>query len=799
MNGDFAHAAGAGTGLLPPPARQLPAVPRPPSSRVALPGGEWALWRTLCVRGAGFAAEHVLRLAAPEAARRADDLLAEEARGAGAGALRSELTRAFDEDTRRARAALRELARDPRLREAVTWQNPQALRLGFDVLARKPLEASDKKTRQKERLVASYLQRYCLKNDSIGFFGPVGWGWIGDGPDALRVTPGPQLLARREVYFEGWGIDALARTLEERLELRPWLAPQLMPYARVEGRLLYVAARPPLVLGAAEAALLRACDGRRTAREIVAAALAAPTDSGFSDGGAVLAALERFRRRGVVRWTLEGPMELHPERRLRARLQGVGDEKARARALGALDELEAARDAVAAAAGRCDELERAMTALEQTFTRLTSASATRAGGETYAARTLVYEDARRDLCLELGRGFLERLGPPLSLVMRAARWCCARAGSGYRAQIERVRLEILAQGAAEVPLLSLLSRARFLREGAPDDPFHAALDETRRRWLDALDLPARSGPRVELPAAALRPRVEAAFPGCAADGLWGRYISPDVMLAAADAEAVRQGDFLAVLGEVHPMHTFVISAFASQHPDREALLDALDADGARWVVPLAPKDHLGQRLNLAAAPRGSLLYEHCADSPPVTRHGVLRAADLLVESGPAGPEVRTRDGRRRFGAVDFLAFLLAWRHANHFTLMPAWAHTPRVTVDGVVLCRETWRFAPGETPFAHVEDPLERFLAARRFARAHGLPRFAFFKVPVERKPCYVDFDSPIYVDLLAKLARAGQEAGGSLTLTEMLPRADEAWLPDREGRSYTAELRLIGTDAEGE
>ena len=35
--------------------------------------------------------------------------------------------------------------------------------------------------RQHEALVASYLQRYCAKNDSIGFFGPVGWSQIDDG------------------------------------------------------------------------------------------------------------------------------------------------------------------------------------------------------------------------------------------------------------------------------------------------------------------------------------------------------------------------------------------------------------------------------------------------------------------------------------------------------------------------------------------------------------------------------------------------------------------------------------------
>jgi hypothetical protein len=30
--------------------------------------------------------------------------------------------------------------------------------------------------RRREEVIASYWQRYCSKNDTIGFFGPLGWG-----------------------------------------------------------------------------------------------------------------------------------------------------------------------------------------------------------------------------------------------------------------------------------------------------------------------------------------------------------------------------------------------------------------------------------------------------------------------------------------------------------------------------------------------------------------------------------------------------------------------------------------------
>jgi hypothetical protein len=104
-------------------------------------------------------------------------------------------TGAWREGATQCQRALREVASDGRFREAVAWQNLHALRGGIDWLLRQPLSASSSKVRQQERLVTRYVQRYCAKNDTIGFFGPVGWaamdaspGGIGGG--AQRPAPG---------------------------------------------------------------------------------------------------------------------------------------------------------------------------------------------------------------------------------------------------------------------------------------------------------------------------------------------------------------------------------------------------------------------------------------------------------------------------------------------------------------------------------------------------------------------------------------------------------------------------------
>ncbi len=125
--------------------------------------------------------------------------------------------------------ALRDVGRDARFREAVLWQNRQAVHQGIDVLLRTPAGTRNAQSRKHEKLVIRYLQRYCAKNETIGFFGPIGWA-IGaiDGPP-LTQRPGPSLVAGRKVHFEYWAINALAEALSRSHDLRKWLCPRLSP------------------------------------------------------------------------------------------------------------------------------------------------------------------------------------------------------------------------------------------------------------------------------------------------------------------------------------------------------------------------------------------------------------------------------------------------------------------------------------------------------------------------------------------------------------------------------------------
>ena len=101
----------------------------------------------------------------------------------------------FGESLKHQSRQLWNVARDPKFQEAVLWQNRNGFETGIQPLAAQPAPAAarNQKQREREQLIANYLQRYCVKNDTIGFFGPVAWGEITTTGTALVASPGPSL------------------------------------------------------------------------------------------------------------------------------------------------------------------------------------------------------------------------------------------------------------------------------------------------------------------------------------------------------------------------------------------------------------------------------------------------------------------------------------------------------------------------------------------------------------------------------------------------------------------------------
>jgi Lantibiotic dehydratase, N terminus len=818
---------------------------------VDLAGG-WRVWRCACLRAAGFTANFVLHLVATDAAAAAETIFESEenlararqaalealtrslgtATGDAAAAIR-ETTKAvrkgrvppesgsendaigvlrraalhladvrsrfpavFDASRMKVLDAARVMARDPRLREAITWQNPSAIRTGLDSFASS--EGKTSRICRNEDLVASYLQRYATKNDSIGFFGPIGWARFETTGDAMVVKPGPDLIASRSVRFEHWPIDAIALRLGSDPRFEPWMIPRRFPFVCVSGTTVSSPVNGRTELTPAQVLVLAASDGTATATDVASRLVSSHPDL-FGQVGAVLEALRFLRGAKLLAWAFEIPVVLDSERVLRGLLARVDDEALRAEALRPLEELDAARQRIADAAGDAARLGVEVAALETLFTRITGLPPTRAAGTMYAARQLVFEDCRRDVDVAMGPALLSSIGPALNLILASARWVTVELGNAYRARLRALYEDLSRRaGSPSVPFVDLWLRAQRLLYGVKDNPVAAVLATLQERWARVLALP--EGARdVRLNSSDLEPSVAAAFLAPRPGWTGARYHCPDVMIAASSAEAIRRGDYEVVMGELHlATNTIDAGSFFSQHATPQDLLTAFARDIPEpFIRPVNPKDwpKVTARTTQPFVSPSTFLLESGFD-PALTRHNVLATGDLLVEDIDGQLLVRTPAGVR-IDLMDVFGDLISKLVAGGFRLIPKADHNPRVTIDRLVVSRESWTLPSSSFDFADAPDDASRFLGARRWARARGMPRFVYVKTAIEEKPVYVDLDAPAFVNMLAKLARrAKADPGGApITVAEMLPTLEQTWLQDAAGEGYTSELRVVCVD----
>lgn len=626
---------------------------RPPASRLAdqhVPlSADWALWRDFAIRSAGFPVQGL------------------EAFGPG------------DEPLR-----LRGVARDSMFREAVTWQNPAALDNAVLKLA-DGSPAKPSRVRQREELVASYWQRYCAKNDTIGFFGPLAWGRISDDGPPLGSRSG-RLIRERDVHLEAWGVQALAETIDPELTIATG------PHAAADLR----------------------------------------------------AALER-----------------HP------------DATARERGLAALDRLERALDAVADAPP--EALRAALAALDATFSELTGRDPVRNPGRAYGARTLVYVDCMRDLEVTLGTTLVAEIAPALQVLFEAARWYCGQINEIGRSVIE----QSLPPG-GRGPFAPVLGRVLRTLIMQPEPRVEHELAELHRRLAHVLadPDPATIGARAATAFADRRP----AWPTSV-------FQSVDIQLAARDATAVAHGEWLAVIGDMHPgANPLLQGLFAHRHPDPPAMLRMIRGSIGRPMPLLLPPFAPGMGQDGRGMPVTAEDDIHLAAMPGTRAQPPRRTRlpdELLVEDG----DVVDRGGALRVPLPDALGMAIFIAAVRAFDLLPDTEHAERVTIGRTVVRREGWNVPGRDVP----REP--RDLAA--FAQERGMPRRLFAKSPLERKPMYLDLESPTLTGILCRHARqaAAHAPAAPIRFTEMLPTPEQCWLNDPEGNRYVSELRLVAVD----
>ncbi|MEV7776419.1 lantibiotic dehydratase [Kitasatospora sp. NPDC086791] len=635
---------------------------------------------------------------------------------------------------------LRDLLADPRVAEAVFLSNPDAYRnMLLPLLAYEgPLTSRWRRVR---RQMFTYVQRFCAKNETVSFFGPMAYGTVGEGADAVLRDDVPRV---RRVFFSHWAARALATAIARD----PGILPRLAFHSTGRGD----AAREPLL------------------------SLVAPEGTVFREVARAAGQPAREVARTLMRLVAEeavtvglggGDYDLEPLATLRDQLSALPASPARELWLGRIAELSSLIDDLAELP--LERKEAAVTALENRFTEFTGKPARRGAGAAYADRAVFFEECASPFALTLGAGLIDDWERQLAPVLEV---CAAHGQAAQRAAAAAVR-DAFTDGAAggegadgtELDLLTYATRAAASRADSTST-FQAAH--------------APSYPGTDWRAEVERLTDEAA----ALDG--DRYAVIDLCPAAPHAAGLGLAAPL-VLSRAHH-HLLVHSWLGTMHPDP----DRLGADAAAWT---AEQDGAVVGLDFGRRNKGYYRFPgREVAMRPLTwtdhdRPELLKPEDLTVRIGPDEVTLHDPDGRTVSAYVplsDFVKYAPVAALSHPQVLHPTFTTEdaqPEVALGSVVLQRSRWQVP---TAALAAPEPEARFLALRRLARDTG-SRFVFCRSARERKPYLIDLASPLAADLISHVAGESEQLG----VERMSPGPEELWLRDSEGRRYTSELRM--------
>jgi lantibiotic biosynthesis dehydratase-like protein len=389
-------------------------------------------------------------------------------------------------------------------------------------------------------------------------------------------------------------------------------------------------------------------------------------------------------------------------------------------------------------------------------------------------------------------------------LLSSSRWFCRQVAAATREIFWQIYRDITRRTNSpivDLPTFWYRFYPLIFGEEVKKQPIVALMPGFQERWAKVLSLPPGAR-RVALTTEELLPRVQEQFD--TSDSGWKSaiYHSPDLMIAAESVDAIRRGEYQLVLGEMHAsVNTLRPAFFSEHHPSRGDLSRFFQLDQIfPRAVPLIPKSlwpaKTARLLPVLITPQ-DFRIEFVPEPNSIPPSQVLPCGMLVVEDCGGELVVRTRDGRLRFDPLEVFSDTPTLSAINSFKVLASDRHTPRVTIDRLVVSRESWTFSPDEISCAFEKTDSGRFIEARRWAQSHGIPRFAFMKATSETKPVFVDFDSPVYVNIFSKIvrrARGTKEA--QIAVSEMLPTPDQVWLPDAAGRHYTSELRVVAVDS---
>lgn len=607
--------------------------------------------------------------------------------------------------------------------------------------------------RRVERQVYTYLQRFCAKNETTSFFGPMAYGERSEDSHDIVVKPNPD--RRRRTFFSFWAVTELAKAINKDGALTAQLPIRRNPLFELNGEVL--SCEPLGIKFAIRGAMKRLYEIAEPSGTLARAAAELKVE--VAQAEQLLAPL--LKTTALVRGVLFPLNTFETFDALLSSVRELPEVPARDTWVRELTELAAKlkRFQESDLAGRRKLLEE----LEADYTRLTGVPARRGEGQIYSDRLVIYEESSSPFQIRFGAKFFERMERELSAPLELS----AAYGQQVQAGHQKEVLKKLGPTGSEVDFLTYAVKTR------PEQV-------SKSRFSPVPPVTIQEAEKAEVQVA--EDHLGRSTPGA-------RYALPDVCLGGPPATGEGADGYQIILARVHH-HLLLYNWLAAFYPDRARF----ESVANRWLTGNPDGESLVQ-LTIRRRNKGFYVFPgkrlvYSVSDAADLAEGTLRPSDVRVRSGEQSPELYDKDGKRLhlyLALDDFSHYApfasLTHPQVLHVAITSEGQHIPRVKVGEVTYQRERWRMSGAKVLTA---KGLDLFLLLRREAQQRGWPRFVYVRSATERKPYLIDTRSPFALELLRHVAQDGAE----LTFEEMLPGPNELWLKDDRGR-YTCELRM--------
>lgn len=661
------------------------------------------------------------------------------------------------------RTILRDIVVTSRFQEALWLSNPGVYETGWQYYQRHwDINMRPSKMKHLERRFYTYLQRFCAKNDTTSFFGPLNYGTCGEREQAAYHQT-PEMIRARRVFLAYWAVEALAQCIANDSAAHPYLIPRRHP---ARG---WKATDQEKV----ENAIYACSDGEQRIIDI-ATHLKLPLEDIVRTAGAL----------AEQGWLLLAPVlppaTLLPLDLLTATVQAWPDIPPRQCWLSILKQF--AELCARFTTANFEERRSILASAEEFFTTVVGSPTRRGQGKMFQDRSLLYEECLGNIdAFHLSRKHSQTLKQALAPI---ASLCASFSEAWWydlRARADAL-FESLRPGGQPLRFTTFIRHWRARFPTLPPTPKADAL----QRLLCELVKPYHNEHMCQLDLSELaRLCTESEH----------HYIcSPDILLAAASEQELFAGHFTVILGEIHH-----------------------GVQPAGWILLFAEDQQAWQKAITGCLPRPTehstpanlILGRHMKTAPPEfpgpgvqasapsERLHQLNLSDLFVkrEGGQLYLGRAHEPGGLLFyppsyGVPDvlyapFAVFSYPLMRAIQVRLEE---HTPRIEIGGAVYQRERWDLATTMLPECSKQRAsFDLLLAFARFRRRFDMPERVFVRTPAEPKPVYIDFQDVFALEMLTHLASQSD----TITFVEMYPGPRDLWLRDDHGR-YCSEFRLL-------